>query len=73
MGALLLESEQVNYSAIPIYYSNKVEILILIESNALPTIPHKIYINKQQLALLKLVGARDVDSTYRELKAYIKI
>lgn len=73
LGALLPESEQVDYSAIPIYRPDEVEVPISMESGALPAVPRKVYINGQQLAFLKSVGAGDVDSTCRELKAYAKM
>ncbi|GKZ24855.1 hypothetical protein AbraIFM66951_001700 [Aspergillus brasiliensis] len=73
MGALLPESEQVHYSAIPVYRPDEIEVPISLESSALPAVPRKVYINGQQLAFLKSVGAGDVNSTCRELKAYAKI
>ncbi|OJJ66271.1 hypothetical protein ASPBRDRAFT_49161 [Aspergillus brasiliensis CBS 101740] len=73
MGALLPESEQVDYSAIPVYRPDEIEVPISLECGALPAVPRKVYINGQQLAFLKSVGAGDVNSTCRELKAYAKI
>lgn len=73
LGALLPESKQAEYSAIPIYRPDEIEVPISMESCALPAVPRKVYINGQQLAFLKSVGAGDVDSTCRELKAYAKM
>lgn len=73
VGALLPESEQEDYSAIPIYRPDEIEVPITIESGTLPAIPKKVYINGQQLAFFKYVGAGDVSSTRRELKAYAKM
>lgn len=73
MGALLPQSEQVDYSAIPVYHPDEIKVPISIESGALPAVPRKVYINGQQLAFLKSVGAGDVNSTCRELKAYAKM
>ncbi|GKZ31959.1 hypothetical protein AbraIFM66950_000958 [Aspergillus brasiliensis] len=73
MGALLPEWEQVDYSAIPVYRPDEIEVPISLESGALPAVPRKVYINGQQLAFLKSVGAGDVNSTCRELKAYAEI
>ncbi|KAJ6032181.1 hypothetical protein N7540_002913 [Penicillium herquei] len=77
MGALLPECEQLDYSAFPIYRPDEIEIEISISDesigSSLPALPQKVYIQGQHVAFLKSVGAGDVNSTYRELKAYTKI
>ncbi|KAJ5125067.1 uncharacterized protein N7515_008892 [Penicillium bovifimosum] len=73
LGALL--PEQLDYSTFPIYRSDQIEISIPDESNSLPAVPRKVYIQEQhnQVAFLKSVSAGDVNSTCRELSAYTKI
>jgi hypothetical protein len=56
----------------PTYHRNEIEDPILIKSGALPDVPRRVYIHGQ-VAFLKSVGARDVNNTNRELKAYIKM
>lgn len=73
LGAVL--PEQVDYSTFPIYRPDQIEISISDESNTLPAVPQKVYIQGQrtQIAFLKSVGAGDVNSICRELSAYTKI
>ncbi|KAJ5266499.1 hypothetical protein N7478_009307 [Penicillium angulare] len=73
LGALI--PEQVDYSTFPIYRPDQIEISILDDSNTLPAVPRKVYIQGQhiQVAFLKSVGAGDVNSICRELNAYTKI
>ncbi|KAJ5614160.1 hypothetical protein N7528_007814 [Penicillium herquei] len=73
MGALLPESDSVDYSSFPTYRPDEIEISISDESDSLPAVPRKVHIQGQQVAFLKSVGAGDVNSTCRELKAYAKI
>jgi Lipopolysaccharide kinase (Kdo/WaaP) family len=73
MGALLPESEEVDYSTFPIYRPDEIEIPISDKSIALPAVPRKVFIKGQQVAFMKSVGAGDVNSTCRELKAYARI
>lgn len=73
LGALL--PEQVDYSTFPIYRPDQIEIPISDESNTLPAVPRKVYIQGQQIqvAFLKSIGAGDVNNMCRELEAYTKI
>ncbi|KAJ5256818.1 hypothetical protein N7478_012922 [Penicillium angulare] len=73
MGALLPESEQVNHSVFPIYRPDEIEISLSDGSSALPASPRKVYIQGQKVAFFKPVGAGDVNSTCRELKAYARL
>lgn len=73
MGALLSESQELGYSVFPTYRPDEINVPVSDVSSSLPAIPRKVYIKGQQLAFFKSVGAGDVNSTFRELKAYARI
>jgi serine/threonine protein kinase len=73
LGALLPASKQLDYSMFPIYKPNEIQIPISNTDTILPATPHKVYIKGQQLSFFKSIGAGDINSTYRELKAYAGI
>lgn len=73
MGALLPESQELNYSSFPTYRPDEIQVPVPYGSNALPAVPRKVYIKGQQLAFFKSINAGDVNSTFRELRAYTRI
>lgn len=72
-GALLPESQDLDYSVFPTYRPDGIQVPVPNGSNTLPAVPRKVFIKGQQLAFFKSVNAGDVNSTFRELRAYARI
>ncbi|KAI7978253.1 hypothetical protein EIK77_001196 [Talaromyces pinophilus] len=73
LGTLLPESQELDYYSFPTYRPDEIQVPVPDGSSALPAVPRKVYIKGQQLAFFKSVNTGDVNSTFRELRAYAKI
>lgn len=70
-GIIFDPSEPADYSMFPIYRPDEIQISLDDQSNTLPSVPGKVFIDDQQVAFFKL--AHSTKTFLRELAAYAKI